>query len=80
MVKLSIHTKRKLIISSIIITILVGICIRIFGSFSTEFNNLIMSIVYFNIALLTEIILSFLLHRESWKDNNWKRKDDRYWL
>ena len=80
MVKLSIHTKRKFIISSIIITILVGICIRIFSSFSTEFNNLIMSIVYFNTALLTEITLSFLLHRESWKDDNWKRKDDRYWL
>ena len=80
MVKLSIHTKRKFIISSIIITILVGICIRIFGSFSTEFNNLIMSIVYFNTALLTEITLSFLLHKEEWQDNNWKRKDDRYWL
>ena len=68
--KINIHTKRKLVISSIIITILVGICIRIFGSFSTEFNSLIMSIVYLNIALLTGITLSFLLYREEWKNDN----------
>ena len=68
--KISIHTKRKLVISSIIITILVGICIRIFGSFSTEFNSLIMRIVYLNIALLTGITLSFLLYREAYKDDN----------
>ena len=68
--KISIYTKRKLVISSIIMAILVGICIRIFGSFSTEFNNLIMRIVYLNIALLTGITLSFLLYREAYKNDN----------